>query len=154
MRLIRFWISRIYNSLFRVEQAKRTRSYLFKGATLTSTTRAPFLFSSIKISDDHHECNATPEFIKNVGTIVVKVFRVTEGILQTPNNPCILGASKVLHETAKKGMMSHMTGFGAAQDCRPADMYHTELLDALDKPFASFKFYYRSRGLSNLSLLL
>ena len=146
---------RVSNNLFRVEEAKRKRSNLFKWVRLTSTTRTPFLFSSIKISDGHDECNATPEFIKNVGTIVVKVFRMGPSTPKPKMHKHVVPEpSKVVHESTKKGMISHAIGFGAVEECEPSPHYCSERLDPKDKPFASFKFYYRSKGLSNLSLLL
>lgn len=116
------------------------------------TSIVPLVFARMKTSDELEECDASPEFVKNVGTIELRIQRISKVVQEdSSSGNSIPLASKVVHESTKKGLMSHAIDFGAAEETEEHSYCTPEYLDPFDTPFAIFKFFYRSRGSFDLS---
>ena len=60
--------------MLRVDGNPRKLLIQFRGMRINETSTAPFLFAGIQLSDDLDECNASPEFVKNVGTLEARIY--------------------------------------------------------------------------------
>lgn len=115
---------------------------------------APFVFSSLKVTDDDSEteCNESAAFNQNVGTIEFKVRRAKITGRGTKEKALSKSKAKserkkVIHEE-KKGMVSHVMSWGPTEPVRGGGQtyFNCEEIDTDAAPYRIFKFYYRSRG--------
>lgn len=139
-------------------RGRRKESVTFEGQRVDVNSRASFLFSSVTVTDDLEESNNSRAFLDNVGTIKVQIHRISvapRARRYVHGPPAALPQSKVVHETSKKGMLSHTAGLGPAVPIKPQrdSAQHHNYVDGRDQPIHTFKFYYRSRGKSAFSPL-
>ncbi|KAL8283957.1 hypothetical protein RQP46_005070 [Phenoliferia psychrophenolica] len=108
----------------------------------------PFMFSAPTLTDDVATAVNDENIIKNLATIQVKMHRGTSG--KPVASHYTQATETVLHEKAKKAMVSHTAKLGAAKPCKPRSCTAFHYIDPTDAPYWTFEFRYLSRVLLEL----
>jgi hypothetical protein len=128
------------------------------------------MFSDLQTTDDDAVACTDESFVKDVGSIVVKLWRVK--VLGISANAAVYNATptSIIDERAKKGSISHQTAYVVSVISERADTnllvpcsfapdisapvtkkIRTEFIDPQATPFVEFRFNYRSKMLLEMN---
>ncbi|GAA5839157.1 hypothetical protein JCM3766R1_002274 [Sporobolomyces carnicolor] len=126
------------------------QSNICNGTYTGPTTKQALVFAKVNLTDDAESACQDESFIKKLGTIEVKCYRVYEIGLGAP---CDSDASdgfssdRAVDERSKKASVSHQVTLGQALVVPARTGVNVSYVDSLSNPYATFEIKYRSRAL-------
>ncbi|KAH8916027.1 hypothetical protein BT69DRAFT_1324740 [Atractiella rhizophila] len=121
-----------------------------KGRRVTQSSRQPYLFSNLSLSDEDNACSSE-KVIKRLGCIQIKLYRVIKKryIPYPSTRHQAERENNVFNENSKKARLSHQTCLGKTVPTK--SVQRCVEYDAVDKRhWFEFQFFYRSRVLLEL----
>ncbi|TCD68330.1 hypothetical protein EIP91_010968 [Steccherinum ochraceum] len=116
----------------------------FKGFNVSNTAYRPFTFKPLRLTDDDGALDLSG--CLKLGSIEVKVrrFKQDSKVLSVPEDDAEQMVDGPVHERCKKiGVHRVIPGSASTRDAK--NFVVVDYIDPEDKPFVTFKFYYRSR---------
>jgi hypothetical protein len=93
-------------------EARKNQALSIKGERTGPMSRADFMFSALQTTDDDAVACTDEAFVKDVGTIVVRIWRIRiTGQTNASHRPHPSSSkpAPMIDERAKKGSISHQT---------------------------------------------
>ncbi|BGP44687.1 hypothetical protein JCM10450v2_000501 [Rhodotorula kratochvilovae] len=129
-------------------EPRLTKESTFKSTRVSPTEVRPFVFATMPLTDDAEEATTSEQVIKNLGTVLMNICRVTRIGLRARSSGTYTDCKQ---HRSKKATMSHSTAFGEAkQRVRSSTERVLDWIDRSDSPFYTLEFKYRSRALLEL----
>ncbi|GAA5860268.1 hypothetical protein JCM1840_002842 [Sporobolomyces johnsonii] len=135
----------------------RFKPGMLNGLRESPTTIRPYAFAKLAVTDDPNLASNDENFIKNVGTIQVHVYRVNFlGEKPFAKRPLEGVKNQVIDERSKKATLSHQANLGQPKLTPDRHSFSTtfEYVDKRSQPSQIFEFKYRSRALLELQGLV
>ncbi|KAI5477501.1 hypothetical protein MNV49_006286 [Pseudohyphozyma bogoriensis] len=123
----------------------------FSGLQQGDNLERPFLFNKLNLTDDQDLATTDETTIKQLGTIQVRIQRVSSFWELADSRYGDAPAAKMIHEKQKKAMLSHQAGLGAPRYKAPTGgQLQATYMDTEAEPYLTFEFRYLSRTLLEL----
>jgi len=114
------------------------------GYPVDEETVQPYVFVPLVVTDDESVANPRDPVLRDLGTIEVRIHRVTKGApFQVPREELSV---TVVHERSKKAG-THRVSFAEPVSTARAPFITPNYIDPIDSPYALFRFRYRPRDL-------
>ncbi|GAA5864963.1 hypothetical protein JCM1840_005693 [Sporobolomyces johnsonii] len=134
-----------------VPSRSKSQPAMIDGRRETPNTIRPFAFAKLVLTDDPDLASTDENFIKNLGTIQVHVYRIYYlGEQPFPNRVTDGVKNQVAHERSKKATLSHQATLGPVKATPQAGSSNVDYVDPQGQPSQIFEFKYRSRALLEL----
>lgn len=118
------------------------------GAKTSTSTVRPFVFGELQLTDDERIAPVRDPSAADIGQIRLEITRVVLGA-EVPFKAAVVDERGPVHERAKKAG-AHVTRYGKAQRAtkgKTASVSTAPYDVGRDKPWVTFVFRYRSRGM-------
>ncbi|KAL8283956.1 hypothetical protein RQP46_005069 [Phenoliferia psychrophenolica] len=125
-------------------QRSLARVNTWAGRPSGHASEQPFVFSAPTLTDDVASAVNDEHIIKNLATIQVRIHRGYKG--QPVGTQYTAVTETVLHEKAKKAMVSHTAKLGAAKAAAVRTSAAFDYIDSWTTPYWTFEFKYLSRA--------